>query len=652
VPAAGAARLDGGPLPLAFDALTKRGTAAVDLQRYTGFHQLFVQPDRQYLFGTQDAKLRIDGVVEMLDFLATQAAGLGLAWSGVLQFSGTGRVLRDPRLDAAWLERCGPEVIRLGRAIARAPRSRSAVIQERASHGVPDITGTLSLLRRNTHLLDEHASGPIEVGGQRWIPREIVRRRRVSSVDTPGNRAATRLLAATRELVRATRTAAPAGDALRLVSLEDDLTALLRSPPFQVILRQRNHLRLVSVPSDERRDPRYRRVRVLLDELLRDRQWDPSTALNGTWAFAAVADKVYQTFAALMVAHAMGLKPLESLDGDGPHFGDERYHVWVDRTPPAEVLADWREGTIRKSALRPDITVLDRESQQVAVLDAKYRSTGDRATAESLTEVQLYLQAYGQSGAMILYPPSTTQGPWASHDVTDGRFRLIEMPLRPGAGLIAHMQQVVVPGVMSLMAPTAAARQAGRARDEELGDEVTTAAGQRAAVETLLTATENHLRRSLPGTWDLLGDEIQRMLVTAEYFGDQIPEGYDHSGPVLGVFAACERLITDRIFVPLQRDHPAEFHRVTLGQAAYYLKATSKSRGDLAVRLVRAFIAQDNQLDGPKLAKCGGVLLGINKWRQAAAHSRLVDKTTWDAAHRAIIGEGSGLLHRIAEALN
>jgi len=30
VPAAGAARLDGGPLPLAFDALTKRGTAAVE----------------------------------------------------------------------------------------------------------------------------------------------------------------------------------------------------------------------------------------------------------------------------------------------------------------------------------------------------------------------------------------------------------------------------------------------------------------------------------------------------------------------------------------------------------------------------------------------------------------------------------------------
>src|SRR3954449_3989600 len=100
VPGPDSVRLDGRIIASAYDASARRATVALDLNRHTSYHLLQVAPARRYYFGTDDAKLRIDGVVEMLGYLRDH----GLAWRGGLFFSGSGRTLRDPRLDLAWLD--------------------------------------------------------------------------------------------------------------------------------------------------------------------------------------------------------------------------------------------------------------------------------------------------------------------------------------------------------------------------------------------------------------------------------------------------------------------------------------------------------------------------------------------------------------------
>ena len=64
---------------------------------------------------------------------------------------------------------------------------------------------------------------------------------------------------------------------------------------------------------EERTDDRYRRARALLHELLRDRHWDPHNQVSGEWAFAALADRVYQAFAGIVIAHAFDLAVAQPL---------------------------------------------------------------------------------------------------------------------------------------------------------------------------------------------------------------------------------------------------------------------------------------------------------------------------------------------------
>ena len=69
------------------------------------------------------------------------------------------------------------------------------------------------------------------------------------------------------------------------------------------------------------------------------------------------------------------------------------------------------------------------------------------------------------------------------------------------------------------------------------------------------------LRSQLPTVWDRLDEDIKTILVTAEYFGATAPEGADLSGPLLGLSAACERLLcgAGQLLDRLARAHP-ELH--------------------------------------------------------------------------------------------
>jgi hypothetical protein len=345
----------------------------------------------------------------------------------------------------------------------------------------------------------------------------------------------------------------------------------------------------------------------------------------------------------------------------GPHFASDDYEMWVDSAPPADILHNWRDDSSTPSALRPDVVLRRTADERVAVLDAKYRSSGERATSDSLADVQLYLQAFGCREVCVLFPPITGQPPWQPHVITNGHFALTELPLRPMDGLDDYLTAVVRPAIdRAFHVPSIQTRAAAEAAREEAA----ASAVQAAAVRTLvadgevvrltqpaaMVATENNLRRLLAALWNSLGDDIQKMLITAEYFGDQVPAGFDHSGPVLGLFAACERLIRDRLFGPSREVLGDEYRRVTFGEAAYTLRRIPHWRGG-KIETLRRWAARQPGADIEALGRCGKAMLAVNKWRIAAAHAVLVDKGTWDKTHTVMLDRQPGLLVRLCAAL-
>ena len=662
VPHAGSARLDGRQMPVAFDPATHIGTAGLNLTRATGYHQLQVGPERRYRFGTEDAKLRIDGVVEMLDYLREHADALGLTWSGTLQFSGTGQVLRDIRLDIAWLERHVGEAVALAEAIARRPVVSTARRYERTRRGVPSIPETARLIRRRPELMERHLEGLIEFGDERWAPREFVRERCELTHDTQGNRVVTRLLIAVLGLAYTCRDSAPESLRSAVQAHIEAVSSAIRLEPFASIRRRRGHLRIGIHPSTEECfDDRYRRARALLQNLLRDRHWDPRNQVSEEWAFAALADQVYQAFAAIVIARAFCLSPAAHLGQEGPHFASEDYEMWVDSAPPREVLHNWRDDTLKPSSLRPDITIHRLADGQVAPLDAKYRTNGARASSDSLLEVQLYLQAFGCRAVSVLFPPVGSPPRYDSQAIGNGHFNITEIPLRPMDDLGVYVESVVRPAVEATFHrpdPTT------KAAVDAAAEEVKASALQESAVRTLVSdgevvrltqpaamvPAENSLRRMLGEVWDGLGDDIQKMLITAEYFGDQVPEGFDHSGPVLGLFAACERLARDRLFGPSEAVLPGEYQRVTFGEAAEALRRLPVWRHGREQTL-RRWVERQPDADVAALGTIGAAMLKVNRWRIAAAHAVLVDKATWDKSHTAVLDNHDGLLVRLCRAL-
>ncbi len=658
----GAVRLDGRPLPVAFDQAGHVATAALNLARATGYHHLQVGTDRRYVFGTDDAKLRIDGVVEMLAYLREHADALGLSWNGTVQFSGTGQVLRDVRLDVAWLEQHVGEIADLAAAISRRPFTVSRKRRELARQGVPDVAATGRLIRRRPDLMERHPDGPVTFEGEQWAPREFLRQRRENTGDTQGNRTMTRLLLAVLELARTCQASAPGALQAELATHVEMIARGVRRDPFVSIRRQCGHLRIgVHPATEERVDERYRRARALLNQLLKDRHWDPLNQVTEEWAFATLADQVFQAFAAIVVARAFDLVPVAPMGKSGPHFASHDYAMWVDSAPPDDVLHNWRDDTSTPSSLRPDIVIRRRADNRVAVLDAKYRSGGLRATPDSLSEVQLYLQAYGCREVCVLFPPTAGIPPWHAHLVTNQHFGITELPLRPMEDLAAYIVDVLRPAIdRSFQTPSPTQKVAVDAAQAESE----ASAVQAAAVRTLLAdgevvrltqptamiATENNLRRLLASIWDTLGDDIQKMLMTAEYFGDQVPAGFDHSGPVLGLFAACERLTRDRLFTPSDAALGGEFRRVTFGEAAETLRRLPKWRGGREQTL-RNWAARQEGTRVEALGHCGKAILAVNKWRIAAAHAVLVDKATWDKTHTIVLNKQDGLLVRLCDAL-
>lgn len=202
------------------------------------------------------------------------------------------------------------------------------------------------------------------------------------------------------------------------------------------------------------------------------------------------------------------------------------------------------------------------------------------------------------------------------------------------------------------------------AGDSEAMQEASSAVRQQAAVDAMLGAavalpvgslapTEKTTSANLARIWDRLGPEVQRMLVTAEFFGSTAPEEADHSGPLLGLAAACERLLVENVFGSLMKAQPdAFFEGATFGTMIHWLTDANRRRPrDDSGRHLADEFRRAGPVDGQLLGQMTGDLRRLNvTYRIPAAHRELVPQRLWAEGRSLIIDPTVGLLVRLVEA--
>jgi hypothetical protein len=162
--------------------------------------------------------------------------------------------------------------------------------------------------------------------------------------------------------------------------------------------------------------------------------------------------------------------------------------------------------------------------------------------------------------------------------------------------------------------------------------------------------TEANLR----SVWALLSDDVRTMVVSAEYFGVAAPADADLSGPLLGLAAAIERILHERIIGPAALLHPQDIDpHETLGGCLHAIQDALRKPRDPAGRAVADAFRQDQTLHRQRLQALLPDARTMNRrFRIPAAHAEVVDHNVYLDGREFILGVPNGLLPRLARALN
>lgn len=168
-----------------------------------------------------------------------------------------------------------------------------------------------------------------------------------------------------------------------------------------------------------------------------------------------------------------------------------------------------------------------------------------------------------------------------------------------------------------------------------------------------LAPTRKQTAATLRSIWARLSGETQTMIVTAEYFANTAPNDADHSGPLLGLAAAVERLLRETIFDPAATESPGTFASgQTLGSCLRTVDLALRNHTDPEAQAIRRTLQCRPQIDQQQLRAIVPVAKAMNRdYRIPAAHAELVSATTWAQGREVILHPSNGLLTRLVGAL-
>lgn len=415
-----------------------RALTAVDLTRSTGFHRL--QAGHQtFWFATEDSKLRLAGIEQMLARLRTSGTG----WSGQLMFS-DGVVLRDPHVVYSWLDRCADSALECARRIIEAPLSirRSDRKPSRRGGRSLDQAATTRLLRGHPdRYLEQNPTGLLALGGKRYDPLRVVVRARTASVDSAANRRAVSLIRRLEGLVSEVMAADPDIDVTRRCRTWGASASQILRRPLARTLAAGAPVGALAAPrqTEETVDQRYRESYRLSADLGARFGWSPTQQLLSRFSYVQRADTIYQAFVATVLAGALGLTQTAPVLGQASlAFQGAGYEIYYDAHPDSSVLRSWRYGSTKPDASRPDVLLRHRPSGEILIIDAKYRVSGNQATEDSRKDVSAYMALYGLDTVVIAYPG---QSPARSTAVTGHGKTILELPIGPWPGLESELTE-------------------------------------------------------------------------------------------------------------------------------------------------------------------------------------------------------------------
>jgi hypothetical protein len=205
---------------------------------------------------------------------------------------------------------------------------------------------------------------------------------------------------------------------------------------------------------------------------------------------------------------------------------------------------------------------------------------------------------------------------------------------------------------------------AAAAQNGEASQEATTAIRQNSAVTAMISAAEalpeaslapvrKTTSATLAAIWDVVSAGTATMLVTAEYFGANAPADADHSGPLLGLAAACERVLFENILAEPMRARPDLFPAgATFGTFIRWLSDACRHhpRDRQGISLA-ARLARSSSIDADALAVLIDDLRGLNtQYRIPAAHRDVVSQSLWASGRSLILDPTRGILTRLVQA--
>lgn len=308
--------------------------------------------------------------------------------------------------------------------------------------------------------------------------------------------------------------------------------------------------------------------------------------------------------------------------------------------------------------------------RRIVLIDPKLRERAGPPT-EEIYKMLGYFANLGASesasGVLVFYAPDSART-YELAETGGGRLLVIGMDPSDTDGAeegVAALIDVLLD--LAHLSPEAvaafvAAQPEGGAKAAQ---EATTAVVQHQAVQAMASgaaalpaSTLEPVRKAtaaqLHEIWESLSADVQVMLVTAEYFGINAPSDADHSGPLLGLAAACERLLYEGFFDFLGSRHPALFpSSLTFGTLIYHLNDAFRPhpRSDEG-RAILAALPDLHQVDVALLRDLVGELRDLNvRYRIPAAHRDVVAQDVWVGGRARILEVPNGILVKLARAL-
>jgi hypothetical protein len=171
---------------------------------------------------------------------------------------------------------------------------------------------------------------------------------------------------------------------------------------------------------------------------------------------------------------------------------------------------------------------------------------------------------------------------------------------------------------------------------------------------TTLAPTRKVTAAQLAPIWERLSPDTQTMLVTAEFFGTSAPNDADHSGPLLGLAATCERLVFELLLEAVNLSHPGVLEaEATLGTVIRWLSdACRNTPHSTEGTAIRSELDTFPQYDRLAVCHTTGDLRRLNvNYRIPAAHREVVPHQMWVEGRSLVVDATTGLVVRLVNAL-